>query len=237
MHSEEQQKKDQIWKFVLEHQEFFCDPPPEGLGFPRPGMIPGHYLKRPEEWALDKIRVQKLKRERQLRDGTTDRTVSTGMAPGTRQLLDDIRQLAREGHTPADISAQLDVTEAGVRNVLALGQGAYDQGRPGTHPNTGARGIPDDLGQVLARRASQWKRKRTPEIAGCCLRSRSWAGRTRGCCFVCNSPAWPMHTVRPRGGDYGRYACFAHVSEVMVTWDDQEQDREKDQEVRGGEGR
>ena len=46
MNSEEQEKKDQIWKFVLEHQELFCDPPPEGLGFPRPGMIPGLYLKR-----------------------------------------------------------------------------------------------------------------------------------------------------------------------------------------------
>ena len=131
MNNEEQKKKDHIWKFVLEHQEFFCDPPPEGLGFPRPGMIPGHYLKRPEEWALDKIRVQKLKRERQLRDGTANRTVSTGMAPGTRQLLDDIRRLAREGHTAADMSAQLDVTEAGVRNVLALGQGAYDQDAQG----------------------------------------------------------------------------------------------------------
>ena len=128
MANEEQQRKDQIWKFVLEHQELYCDPPPEGLGFPRPGMIPGHYLKRPEEWALDKIRVQKLKRERQLRDGTANRTVSTGMAAGTRQLLDDIRRLAREGHSPADISAQLDVTEAGVRNVLALGQGACAQG-------------------------------------------------------------------------------------------------------------
>ena len=131
MSNQEQQRKDQIWKFVLEHQELFCDPPPEGLGFPRPGMIPGHYLRRPEEWALDRIRVQKLKRERQLRDGTANRTVSTGMAPGTRQLLDDIRRLAREGHTPADISAQLEVTEAGVRNVLALGQGANDQGAQG----------------------------------------------------------------------------------------------------------
>ena len=53
-------------------------------------------------------------------------------------------------------------------------------------------------------------------------------GRSHGRrCFVCDSPAWPMHTVRPRGGDYGRYACFAHVSEVMVTWDDQEEDREE----------
>ena len=59
-------------------------------------------------------------------------------------------------------------------------------------------------------------------------------GRSHGRrCFVCDSPAWPMHTVRPRGGDYGRYACFVHVSEVMVTWDDQEEA----QEVRGGEGR
>ena len=126
MNSEAQEKKDQIWKFVLEHQELFCDPPPEGLGFPRPGMIPGHYLKRPEEWPLDRIRVLKLKRERQLRDGTADRTVSTGMAPGTRQLLHDIRKLAGEGLSPAEISSELDVTEAGVRNVLALGQEAAD---------------------------------------------------------------------------------------------------------------
>ena len=131
MAKDDQDKRAQIWNFVLEHEGFFCDPPPEGLGFPRPGMIPGHYLKRPEEWVLDRIRVQKLKRERQLRDGTANRTVSTGMAPGTRQLLDDIRRLAREGHTPADISAQLDVTEAGVRNVLALGQGADDTGAHG----------------------------------------------------------------------------------------------------------
>ena len=126
MTNDDQEKRDQIWKFVLEHEEYFCDPPPEGLGFPRPGMIPGHYLKRPEEWVLDRIRVLKLKRERQLRDGTANRTVSAGMAPGTRQLLDDIRRLAREGRNPSEISAQLDVTEAGVRNVLALGQRAYD---------------------------------------------------------------------------------------------------------------
>ena len=126
MSNEERQKKDHIWKFVLEHQELFCDPPPEGLGFPRPGMIPGHYLKRPEEWALDVIRVQKLKRERQLRDGSANRTVSTGMAPATRQLLDDIRRLAGEGRSPSEISSELDVTEAGIRNVLALGQEAED---------------------------------------------------------------------------------------------------------------
>ena len=51
-----------------------------------------------------------------------------------------------------------------------------------------------------------------------------------GRCFVCNSWVQPMHTVRTRGGDYGRYACFAHVSEVMTTWDDHE-------ETQGGERR
>ena len=50
------------------------------------------------------------------------------------------------------------------------------------------------------------------------------------CCFVCNSSPWPMHTVRPQGGDFGRYACFAHVSDVMVTWDDHE-------ETQGGDRR
>ena len=110
-------------------------------------MIPGHYLKRPEEWALDVIRVQKLKRERQLRDGTANRTVSTGMAPATRLLLDDIRRLAGEGRSPSEISAGLDVTETGVRNVLALGPGADDTGTQG----------PVQLPQIAAFRKS-WGR-------------------------------------------------------------------------------
>ena len=124
-------KRAEIWNFVLEHEGFFCDPPPEGLGFPRPGMIPDHYLRRPDEWPLDRVRVLRLKRERQLRDGIANRTVSAGMAPGTRQLLDDIRGLAEKGRSPSEISAELDVTETGVRNVLALGQGAEDTGTHG----------------------------------------------------------------------------------------------------------
>ena len=131
MNNEEREKRDRIWQFVLEHERFFCDPPPEGLGFPRPGMVPDHYLKHPDQWALDMNRVLRLKRERQLREGTADRTISTGMAPATRQLLDDIRRMAGEGHNPAQISAHLDVAEAGVRNVLALGQGAEDAGALG----------------------------------------------------------------------------------------------------------
>ena len=47
-------------------------------------------------------------------------------------------------------------------------------------------------------------------------------------CFVCNAAVWPMHAVRPKDGDFGRYACFAHVSEVMVGWDD-------DRETQDGE--
>ena len=128
---DDQNKRDQIWHFVLEHEEFFCDPPPAGLGFPRPGMIPDHYLKRPQEWPLDRIRVLRLKRERQLREGTPGRTASAGMAPSTRLLLDDIRRLAREGIAPRDIAARLDVPEAGVRNVLTLGRDAGDQGAQG----------------------------------------------------------------------------------------------------------
>ena len=88
-------------------------------------------MKNPDQWALDVNRVLRLKRERQLREGTADRTVSTGMAPATRRLLDEIRRLAGEGRSPAQISARLDVAEAGVRNVLALGPGTEDTGALG----------------------------------------------------------------------------------------------------------
>ena len=37
MSNEAQQKKDQIWKFVLEHQELFCDPPPRASVSPGRG--------------------------------------------------------------------------------------------------------------------------------------------------------------------------------------------------------
>ena len=128
MNSEERDKRDKIWQFVLEHERFFCDPHPEGLGFPRPGMVPDHYMKNPDQWALDMNRVLRLKRERQLREGTADRTVSTGMAPETRELLDRIRILAQGGWSPPAIAAELDLTEGGVRNVLAMGQDAYVDG-------------------------------------------------------------------------------------------------------------
>ena len=199
--NEEQQKKDHIWKFVLEHQELFCDPPPEGLGFPRPGMIPGHYLKRPEEWALDQIRVQKLKRERQLRDGTANRTVSTGMAPGTRQLLDDIRRLAREGHAPADISAQLGRHGGRRTQRPGPGAGSLRPRRPGTHPTCrssrhsrrpgagpGQEGTPMETGETGKPGTENRRVLFEVEVLG-----RSQERR----CFVCASPAWPMHTVRP----------------------------------------
>jgi len=60
MNSEEREKRDRIWQFVLEHERFFCDPHPEGLGFPRPGMVPDHYMKNPDQWALDMNRVLRL---------------------------------------------------------------------------------------------------------------------------------------------------------------------------------
>lgn len=124
---EQQERRALIWEFVLEHDNFFCDPPPEGLGFPRPGMIPDHYLHRPDEWELDRLRVLNLKRARQVRDeaiGAT--TASAGMAPETRRLLDSIRNMNALGFAPEQIAAELGVSPAGVHNVLKLGQQAYD---------------------------------------------------------------------------------------------------------------
>ena len=124
---EQEEQKARIWQFVLEHEGFFCDPPPEGLGFPRPGMIPGYYLERPDEWQLDRLRVLTLKRARQARDEAIGAaTASSGMAPETRRLLDSIRRMDAQGLVPEQIAAELGVSPAGVRNVLNLGQQAYD---------------------------------------------------------------------------------------------------------------
>ena len=129
--NEDEEQKARIWQFVLEHEGFFCDPPPEGLGFPRPGMIPGYYLERPDEWQLDRLRVLNLKRARQVRDEAMGAsTASAGMAPETRRLLDSIRRMDADGVPPERIAAELGISPAGVRNVLNLGQRAYD---PGAH--------------------------------------------------------------------------------------------------------
>lgn len=125
--NEEEEQKEWIWRFVLQNESFFCDPPPEGLGFPRPGMLPGYYLERPDEWQLDRLRVLNLKRARQVRDeamGAT--TAKAGMAPETRRLLDSIRRMDAEGLAPERIAAELGISPAGIRNVLNLGQRAYD---------------------------------------------------------------------------------------------------------------
>ena len=127
INDEQEEQKARIWQFVLEHEGFFCDPHPEGLGFPRPGMIPGYYLERPDEWQLDRLRVLTLKRARQVRDeAISSTTASAGMAPETRRLLDSIRRMAAEGLAPEQIAAELEVSPAGVHNVLSLGRQAYN---------------------------------------------------------------------------------------------------------------
>ena len=124
---DQETEKAKIWQFVLEHEGFFCDPPPNGLGFPRPGMVPGHYLARPDEWELDRLRVLQLKRDKLARDeAASAASASAGMAPETRRLLDTIRSLHAQGLAPEAIAQQLGVSATGVRNVLRLGKQAYD---------------------------------------------------------------------------------------------------------------
>ena len=48
------------------------------------------------------------------------------MSKDARDLLDRIRSLADQGLTPEQIAGQLRLIEDGVRNVLAMGQHAYD---------------------------------------------------------------------------------------------------------------
>ena len=127
MTNDDQEKRDQIWKFVLEHEEYFCDPPPRGPGVPTAG---------------DDTRPlpQKAGGMGAGQDPCPETETGTP-TPGRETPTAPCRPAWRQEHgccwttsggwpgraaTPSEISAQLDVTEAGVRNVLALGQGAYD---------------------------------------------------------------------------------------------------------------
>ena len=114
-----------IRQYIQKHERYF-----EALGFQRPGGLPRYYTEqRPEEWPLDLAKVERLKREEQAREraaSRNDRTASSGMSKEARDLLDRIRSLADQGLTPEQIAGQLRLVEDGVRNVLAMGQHAYD---------------------------------------------------------------------------------------------------------------
>ena len=117
-----------IGKYIRENMDYFCSPPPEGLGWPRPGGLPKYYLNNPEEWGLDLQRVEDLKRAATLREAVEggDLTSSRRMASETRELLDAIRKMHQEGQTSAAIAEVLGVRERAIINVLALGPTAYD---------------------------------------------------------------------------------------------------------------
>ena len=125
MMSAEKDNLEHIRKYIQKHERYF-----EALGFQRPGGLPRYYTEqRPEEWPLDLIKVERLKREEQARETAashSDRTASYGMSQEARDLLDSIRSLAGHGLTPGQIAARLRLVEDGVRNVLAMGRHAYD---------------------------------------------------------------------------------------------------------------
>ena len=118
-----------IRKYIQENMHYFCDPQPEGLGWPRPGGLPKYYLENPDEWQLDLQRVQDLKKAARRREaalGREDTTVSRGMAPETKEVLDSIRRMHQEGHSSTEIADILGVREQAITQVLLMGNGAYD---------------------------------------------------------------------------------------------------------------
>ena len=117
-----------IRKYIQENMRYFCAQPPEGIGWPRPGGLPKYYLDNPDEWELDLQRVQDLKKaaRREAALGREDTTVSRGMAPETKEVLDSIRRMHQEGHSSAEIAEILGVREQAITQVLLMGNGAYD---------------------------------------------------------------------------------------------------------------
>ena len=125
--NEQKDDLERMREYILDNEEYFCSL--EGLGWKRPGGLPEYYAARGEEWALDLAKVERLKREQREREKNAagnDRTASAGMSDETRRLLDSIRSLAGQGHPPREIASRLGIVEIGVRNVLAMGNAAYD---------------------------------------------------------------------------------------------------------------
>ena len=69
--SEEELAKIHI--YVMENMGYFCDPHPEGLGWPRPGGVPKYYLDHPDEWELDLNRIEDLREAAPLRNAAAGR--------------------------------------------------------------------------------------------------------------------------------------------------------------------
>ena len=172
-----------IRKYIQKHERYF-----EALGFQRPGGLPRYYTEqRPEEWPLDLIKVERLKREEQARDrdaSRSDRTASSGMSQEARDLLDSIRSLAGQGLTPKQIAARLRLVEDGVRNVLAMSRHAYDPDAvaPAHTPEIRAYRNGVRAALLVKREVRPWRTNRT----GTSTRSHSrW------------SWAWPITGTRP----------------------------------------
>ena len=127
-----------IHRYVMDNRRFFYAPHPEGLAWKRLGGAPQFYLENPGQWELDLAQVEDLKEAERLRgaaDARADFTISRGMAPETRHILDSIRRMHQEGRTPKEIATQLEVMEWAIRNVLAMGDGAYDTTAIGPSPS------------------------------------------------------------------------------------------------------
>ena len=140
-----------IGKYIRENMDYFCSPPPEGLGWPRPGGLPKYYLNNQEEWGLDLQRVEALKKAAKLREvvEVSDLTSSRRMASETRELLDAIRKMHQDGRTPAEIADVLGVRERAIINVLALGSAAYDRRTSGEPVDPKLRAFTQTWGRTL----------------------------------------------------------------------------------------
>ena len=127
-----------IHRYVMDNRRYFYAPHPEGLAWKRLGGAPQFYLDNPGQWELDLAQVEDLKEAERLRgaaDARADFTISRGMSPETKHILDSIRRMHQEGRTPAEIARQLEVMEWAIRNVLAMGDGAYDTSSRGPSPS------------------------------------------------------------------------------------------------------
>lgn len=127
---------EEIREFVRENWRHFG---PRGLGWRSPSAAIQAYAADLTLWADDLYGIDALRSDEwnAIEQSTLDAARAAraesvkGIAPETKALIDQVRELAAEGLEPDIIAVRLGVNPAGVRNVLRLGNRAYSPGEGG----------------------------------------------------------------------------------------------------------
>ena len=117
--------KEDIRDYIRANWKYFAD----GLGLRSPSWAIKHYSENPDQWADDLVAIDHLRhqeaaqQQEEMKEASKHKsaTASSGMSGETASLLQQIKDLHDDGHSPQAIADLLDLCNTkGVYAVLKL---------------------------------------------------------------------------------------------------------------------